>query len=427
MLHYGYIVHRVRVLLCEGAQRKGSEMSIVAPTNKQEMSNVEGKKQLGVAIIGSGLMAKAHTMAWRNLQAVYGSIPAEPRLVVLVDATEELAAAGAAQFGYERWTTSWQEAVNDPEVDIVDIVTPNFLHKDVALAAAKAGKHIWCEKPLALTAEDAKEMTEAAEQAGVQTLVGFSYLRNPGVELAKQLIEAGEIGEVVSFTGTFAIDAMTDPLAPFTWRQERAKAGTGALGDVGAHVIAFARHLVGPIEKVVGLAKTSIPKRPLPSGNFGYGESANENAPQREVENDDVSIFLTAFENGAIGSIEASRVSAGRSYDVGFTITGTRGAIRFSQQNMYELQVRLASDPAGTTGFRHVELGPGNGDYGVLWPVPGVNISIHDLKFFEAKTLLEAIVNKQPAWPAFREGWEVEKVIDAVDQASATGHWVSVH
>jgi predicted dehydrogenase len=385
-----------------------------------------GKRTLGVAIIGSGLMAKAHTMAWRNLRAVYGPIPVEIRLVVLVDATDELAAAGAAQFGYERSTTSWQDAVEDPAVDIVDIVTPNFLHKEVAIAAAQAGKHIWCEKPLALTADDALEMTKIAEDSGVKTLVGFSYLRNPGVVLAKKLVEEGEIGKPVSFTGTFAIDAMTDPETPFTWRQERARAGTGALGDLGAHTIAFARHLVGPIARVASLSTISVPRRPLPTGTFGYGEKADADAPMREVENDDVTIFLVGFADGAIGSIEASRVSAGRSYEVGFTLTGTKGAIRFDQQRMFELQVRLASDPAGSTGFRHVQLGPGHGDYGVLWPVPGVNISIHDLKFFEAHDLIDAIMSGTAAWPDFREGWEVEKVIDAVDEASGTNGWVAI-
>lgn len=389
-------------------------------------ASASGRRTLGVGIIGSGLMAKAHTMAWRSLRSVYGQIPVEIRLVVLVDATDELAAAGAAQFGYERWTTSWQDVVEDPAVDIVDIVTPNFLHKEVAIAAARAGKHIWCEKPLALTADDALEMTKVAEDSGVKTLVGFSYLRNPGVVLAKMLVQDGEIGKPVSFTGTFAIDAMTHPDTPFTWRQDRALAGTGALGDLGAHIIAFARHLVGPIERVASLSTITVPRRPLPAGTFGYGEKAEADAPMREVENEDVTIFLAGFANGAIGSIEASRVSAGRSYDVGFTLTGTKGAIRFDQQRMFELQVRLASDPSGTTGFRHIQLGPGHGDYGVLWPVPGINLSVHDLKFFEAHDLIEAIMTGTAASPDFREGWEVEKVIDAVDEAAGTNGWVAI-
>lgn len=385
-------------------------------------SNGKPEKQtLGVAIIGSGLMAKAHTMAWRNLQAVYGNISHDIRLVILADATEELARAGADQFGYAEWTTSWEEAVNHPDVDVVDIVTPNWLHKDVAIAAARAGKHMWCEKPLALTADDAREMTEAAEAAGVVTLVGFSYLRNPAVLHALSLIKAGEIGRPVSFSAAFAIDAMTDPATPFTWRQDRALAGTGALGDVGAHIIAIGQMLVGEITSVDALSSITVAERPLPSGAFGYGEKADQDAPLRAVENDDVTMFLAAFDSGAIGMFEASRVSAGRSYDLSFTVTGTKGAIRFDQQRMFELQVRLASDPEGSTGFRHLQVGPGHGDYGVLWPVPGINISIHDLKFFEAHDLVEAINTHTDTWPDFRAGWRVETIIDAVDEAAASG------
>lgn len=385
------------------------------------------RRALGIAMIGSGLMAKSHTMAWRNLQAVFGDVPVDVRLVVLADATEELAAAGAAQLGFERSTASWQEAIDSPDVDIVDIVTPNFLHQEVAVAAARAGKHIWCEKPLAVTADGARAMADAAEEAGVKTIVGFSYLRNPGVALARQLIERGEIGDPVSFTGSFSLDAMVDPAAPFTWRQDRSLGGTGALGDLGAHVIAIARHLVGDIDAVTALHRTTVPQRPLPQGSFGYGEKADSAAPMRNVENEDISICLARFANGAIGSIESSRVAAGRTFDLSFTLTGTRGAIRFDQQHMYELQVRLtADDDTGYSGFRRVDLGPGHGLLGALWPIAGVNIGVHDLKYGEARDLVEAIVADTPAWADFREGWRVEQTIDAIDEAAHTGSWVRV-
>jgi predicted dehydrogenase len=269
-------------------------------------------------------------------------------------------------------------------------------------------------------------MTEAAEAAGVVTLVGFSYLRNPGVALAKRLIDAGEIGDIVTFTGTFAIDAMTAPSAPFTWRQDRALAGTGALGDLGAHVIAIARHLAGPITAVSSLAATPVAERPLPSGGFGYGERADAAAPRRAVENDDVTLFLAAFERGAIGTFEANRSAAGRAYDLSFTVTGTQGAIRFDQQRMHQLEVRLHSDPGDQPGFRQLQLGPGHGDLGDLWPIAGVNIGVHDLKLFEAFDLASAITAGTRTWPDFREGYEVEKVIDAVDAASQRRAWIDV-
>ncbi|MCV7224753.1 Gfo/Idh/MocA family protein [Mycolicibacterium komossense] len=383
-------------------------------------------RTLGVAIIGSGLMAKAHTMAWRNVGAVYGSIPVTPRLVVLCDATEDLARDGAMQFGYEKYTTSWEDAVNDPDVDVVDIVTPNWLHQPIAIAAAKAGKHIWCEKPLALTATGAHDMVEAAEQAGVKTLVGFSFVRNPAVTLAKQLIEAGEIGDPVSFVGAHSIAAMVDPETPFTWRQERKLAGAGAIGDLGAHVISIARYLVGDIDMLASTSSIVHPERPLTDGAFGYGEKADGTAPKRSVENDDISLTLMRFANGAIGTIEASRVAIPRGWDLSFTLTGTKGAVRFDQQHIYKLDVALASDGLQQRGFRTLEIGPGHGDFGNLWPIHGANIGNHDLKFFEVHDLIRAIVDDHPVWPDFREGYEVERVIDAIEEGSATGQWVAL-
>ena len=384
-----------------------------------------GRRTLGVGIIGSGLMAKAHTMAWRNLRAVYGQIPVEIRLVVLVDATDELAAAGAAQFGYERWTTSWQDVVEDPAVDIVDIVTPNFLHKEVAIAAARAGKHIWCEKPLALTADDALEMTKVAEDSGVKTLVGFSYLRNPGVVLAKKLVQDGEIGKPVSFTGTFAIDAMTDPGTPFTWRQDRALAGTGALGDLGAHIIAFARHLVGPIERVASLSTITVPRRPL-----RREPSATARKPKPTLRCERWKTTTRPFSWRASPTARSVR-SRPPEYPQAAPTTsasrlrGRRAPSASTSRECSSCKCAWHPIQAGPLGS-DIQLGPGHGDYGVLWPVPGINISVHDLKFFEAHDLIEAIMTGTAVSPDFREGWEVEKVIDAVDEASGTNGWVAI-
>jgi predicted dehydrogenase len=191
--------------------------------------------ELGVAMIGSGLMAKSHTMGYRNVEPVYGNTPFHPRFGVMADAREDLARSGAKSLGYERWTTDWRDAVTDPDVDVVDIVTPNFLHSEIAMAAITAGKHVYCEKPLALTASEAKEMYQAAEKAGVKTLVGFNYLRNPAIAEARRLISGGALGEIWTFSGRFVLDACSDPNVPFTWRFERRLSGSGALGDLGAH------------------------------------------------------------------------------------------------------------------------------------------------------------------------------------------------
>ena len=377
------------------------------------MKNVK-TKTIGIGLIGDGLMAKEHSMAWRNVRAVFGDLGLEPRLVALVHPALERAQAAAEQYGFERASNSWQDVVGDPEIDVINIVTPNAFHEEVAIAAARAGKHIWCEKPLALTVKGAEAMAEAADAAGVTTQVGFTYLHNPGIVLARELVDAGELGELVSFTGFFSADTMIDPAVPFTWRTDRSRAGGGALGDLGSHMISIARHLVGDVARVSGMTKIVVPER-----NDAEGV-------RHEVDNDDYSLSLLEFANGAIGSMQASRVAVGRAFEVSFTLTGTRGAIRFSQQESYKLEVSLDSDGLATHGFRTIELGPGHGEYGALWPMSGINVGLHELKIFEVKKFIDAIVAGEPSSPDFREAWQIQKVIDAIEKSDEQRRWCEV-
>lgn len=382
--------------------------------------------EIGIAMIGSGLMAKSHTTGYRNVEAVYGTAPFRPRLSVLADVRENLARAGAESLGYERWTVDWREAVTDPAVDVVDIVTPNFLHKEIAMAAIAAGKHVYCEKPLALTAAEAKEMYQAAEAAGVKTLVGFNYLRNPAIAEARRLVSSGVLGEVWTFNGSFVLDACSDPDVPFTWRFERKLAGSGALGDLGAHVVSLAHVLVGPISSVAGISRTVIPTRPEPTGVFGYGSGADLAAPRRDVENDDSTTFLMEFANGASGHIEASRVATGRTWHLGIEIIGSKGACQFVQQDVHTLRLFLADDPADKRGYREIELGPGHGDYGAFWPFAGVPLGIHELKTIEVNEWLNAIAEDRRADGDFRDGWLVSEVLDAVERSTEQRRWVDI-
>jgi len=371
-------------------------------------------RTLGIGIIGDGLMAKEHSMAWRSVRAVYGDLPFEPRLVTLVHPDAGRAADAAARYGFARSSAAWQDVVDDPEIQIVNIVTPNAFHKEVAIAAVRAGKHVWCEKPLALSADDAREMTEAAEAAGVSTLVGFTYLQNPGLALAKKLIDDGELGELVSFTSFFSADTMIDPAVPFSWRTDRARAGGGALGDLGSHLVSIARYLVGPVARVSGLTRIVVPER------------ADGEGVIRTVDNDDLAISMLEFDNGVIGTMQASRVATGRAFEVSFTLTGTRGVIRFSQQDSHKLEVSLDSDGLDTHGFRTIELGPGHGDFGDLWPMSGINLGLHELKIFEVRRFIEAIATGERLLPDFREGWEIERTIEAVERSAASRTWTDV-
>lgn len=370
---------------------------------------------LGVAVIGDGLMAKEHTMALRNVRPVFGDVRIEPRLEIIVHPDAARARRAAEQYGVSRWSTSWEDAVHDPAVGLVDIVTPNVHHRQVAVAAAEAGRHIWCEKPLGLGLGDAEAMTAAAEAAGVVTLVGFTYLQNPGLAVARELVDRGELGDLFSFTGFFSADTMIDPAVPFTWRTDRALAGGGAIADLGSHMISLARHLVGGVHRAAGLSRTIVAERTDASGQ------------RRRVDNDDHTLALLEFDSGVIGSIQTSRVQTGRAFEVSFVLTGSAGAIRFSQQDSHVLEVSLASDGLDTHGFRTIELGPGHGRFGALWPMSGINVGLHELKIFEAHELLEAIADGRAASPDFREALEIERTIDAIERsAAAQGEWRSV-
>lgn len=382
--------------------------------------------ELGIAMIGSGLMAKSHTMGYRNVESVYGTTPFRPRFRVLADAKEDLARSGAESLGYEAWTVDWREAVTDPAVDVVDIVTPNFLHKEIALAAIAAGKHVYCEKPLAVTAVDAKEMYEAAEAAGVKTLVGFNYLRNPAIAEARRLIAGGALGDIWTFSGQFVLDACTDPDVAFTWRFDRKLSGSGALGDLGAHIVSLAHVLVGPISSVAGLSRTFVTSRPEPIGAFGYSSGADLQAPRHEVENDDATTFLIEFASGASGHIEASRVSTGRTWHQRVEVVGSKGALQFVQQDIHTLRLYLTGDPVERKGYREIELGPAHGDYGAFWPFAGVPIGVHELKTIEVHEWLDALSTGRRPDGDFYEGWQVCEVLDAVERSASERRWVDI-
>jgi len=293
-------------------------------------------KQIRIGMIGSGYIGRAHAIAYAQAGTVF---PLQGELVreMLAEVGDELAQQRAASFGFRRATGDWRQLVADPDIDVVDICAPNFLHQEMALAAIKHGKHVYCEKPLALNAADAKVMVEAAEQAGVRTLVGFNYMKNPTTRLAKQIIANGEIGEVVHFYGTHNEDYLADANKPIDWHCLRKLAGLGALGDLGAHIVNMAHYLVGEITEVSGDMATLIPQRPSPVAG----------QPPQQVENEDQANALLRFSNGAMGLIETSRIACGRKMGLTYVVTGTKGTLSFTQERMAELQLYRHDDPVG--------------------------------------------------------------------------------
>jgi predicted dehydrogenase len=383
-------------------------------------------KTINIGLVGTGLMGKVHSLAFKKVPMVFNPPPAMPKLAVVADVTAELAQTAAHNFGFEKWVVDWASLVADETVDVVDITTPNNLHKEIALAAANAGKHIYCEKPLALTASDAKEMVEAAEKAGIKTMVGFNYLKNPAALLAQKMIAAGELGEIYHFRGYFHQDILMDPNQPFSWRFDRHIAGSGALGDLAAHVIAIARFLVGDFERVSGLTKTFIHERPLARGAYGYQSQAVSEGPKRPVENEDVVHFLVEFSNGATGTIEASRIAAGRKVYLAYEVNGSKGSLHFVHERLNELKVYFSTDPTDRQGFRTILIGPDHPHYRSFWPVAGVGLGYEDVKVIEVYELLDGLANDKPIYPDFYAGWKVNQVIEAVLRSAEERHWVNV-
>jgi predicted dehydrogenase len=358
---------------------------------------------IGVGLIGTGFMGKCHALAFRAVPSIFEGTPA-PRLEVLADVDAKVTERLAEAWGFGQWTTDWRELVRDPKVDVVAITSPNFLHQEMALAAIAAGKHVYCEKPLALDAAGARLMTEAAEAKGVRTLVGYNYLCAPALRLAKELIEAGDIGEIVHVRGTHFEDYMTDPADPATWRSRKATAGAGALGDLGSHVISLVRHLAGEIEEVQGATQTMIRERPSLRGP----------GSMEPVEVDDQAQALLRFESGAAGVIEASWLAAGRKMGLTVEVTGSKGAMMLNFERKNELRLFRSGETKRTHGFRTILMGPEHQPYGRFCPAPGHQLGFNDLKVIEVKGLLDAIATGTPAQPDFRAAWRIAQVVDAI-------------
>jgi len=372
---------------------------------------------LGIGLIGTGFMGKTHALAWRNVKAVLGgvmgAVPA-PRPELLCD-TPDRAEAMAGQFGFARATSDWKALCADPAVDVVSITTPNGLHHPMALEAIRNGKHVWCEKPMALTLAQAEEMAEAAEKAGVVTMVGYNYLKNPAFTHAVRLVAEGAIGRAFQFRGWVDEDYQADPDLPWTWRAKLADAGLGALGDIGSHLVSMAHGIMGGIDSLVADMQTVYPTRPLPDGS-GVAE----------VENEDTAGVLVRFKSGAQGSLVISRAAWGRKSRLGFEVHGTKGMIIFDQERMNELQLYVNEGDRATQGFRTVLTGPAHPPYGEFCPAPGHQLGFNELKVIECAALLRGIAGLEAAAPSFADALKIERVIHAIaDSARAGGKRVS--
>lgn len=368
--------------------------------------------EIGVGLIGTGFMGKAHALAYGAVKAVMGDVPAVRR-VVLADTPPEKAAAFADQFGFDRANGDWRAVVADPEVQVVSITTPNGMHREMAVAALAAGKHVWCEKPMALTLADAREMAAAARASEKKTRLGYNYTANPAFTHACRLVAAGEIGRVVHVRGWVDEDYQADPDLPWSWRAKLADAGLGALGDIGCHLISLLTGLAGPLESVVGEIETIHKTRPLPDGS-GRGV----------VENEDAASALLTFASGVKGVMSASRSAWGRKSRLGFEVHGTEGMVVFDQERMNELMLFRNRGEKATQGFVTILTAPEHPPYGAFCPAPGHQLGFNDLKVIELAGFLRAIRDGSRPALDFEAGLEIEKAIHAVALSAREGRRV---
>ena len=379
-------------------------------------------KTMNVAIIGTKFMGKAHSNAWLNSPRFF-DMGIKPVLKVACARNEKDLRAFAETWGWQETETDWRKVVERDDIDIVDISVPNHMHYEVAMAAAKAGKHIFLEKPIALTLEEAQEMYQAAEQAGIVHYLNHNYRRCPAVRLAKQLIDDGKIGRIFHWRGAYLQDWIVDPNFPLTWHLRKETAGSGPHGDLNSHSVDLARYLVGDIKSVSAMMTTFIKERPLPgegAATFSAGEGGA--SEMGEVTVDDASFMLAEFENGALGSFEASRFAPGRKNFNNFEIYGSKGSIVFNLERMNELQFFQCDDPANAQGFRTIiATEGGQHDYIANWWPPGHTIGYEHEFHHAVVDFMKAIEDGTAIEPNFYDGVKGMEILSAGKKSAETG------
>jgi predicted dehydrogenase len=381
-------------------------------------------KKLNIAMIGYKFMGKAHSNAWRQVGRFFA--PAlEPVMKVVCGRNEEHAKEAALRYGWQEHATSWEEVVSRKDIDVIDICTPGDSHLPIAVAAAENKKVVFCEKPLANTIAEAEQMLEAVERNGVVHMLCHNYRRAPAVALAKKIIEEGRIGQIYHYRGTYLQDWLVSPNFPRVWRLEKARAGSGALGDLVSHSVDLARYLVGEITEVAGTLKTFITERPLeqvrPAMKVDISPVNVEMAP---VDVDDAALSLVKFENGAVGTIEGSRFATGRKNHNRFEINGSQGSLVFDLERMNELELYIEEGP--NSGFKTILATDATHPYIAGWWPPGHIIGYEHTFTHTLLDLLKAIREQRIPSPNFVDGVRNQRVLDALEKASVSQRWEKV-
>ncbi|HKH12924.1 MAG TPA: Gfo/Idh/MocA family oxidoreductase [Rubrobacter sp.] len=367
---------------------------------------------VGVGLVGYKFMGRAHSNAYRQLPRFFDVDPA-PRMAAICGRDEAGVREAAHSLGWESHETDYRRLIERDDVGLVDVVTPGNTHREIVLAALEAGKHVICEKPLANSLAEAKEMLDATREAGTINMVCFNYRRAPAVQLAKKLVDEGRLGTIRHWRATYLQDFIMDPGFPLIWRLKRELAGSGALGDIGAHSVDLAQFLLGGISEVVGMTETFVRERPLEGS---YGETG-------EVTVDDAAAFLARFANGAVGTFEASRFAAGRRNKNAFEINGSKGSVAFDLERMNELEVFFVDDDADVQGFRTVNVTEPDHPYAGAWWPPGHILGYEHTFVHTMKDLMDGIKTGTSPAPTFEDAYRVQAVLDAVERSVEGGGW----
>ncbi len=378
------------------------------------------RPRLGVGLIGHAFMGAAHSQAWRTAPHFF-DLPLRPDLAVLVGRDPARVAEAAGRLGWSDTDTDWRQLLERDDVDLVDICTPGDTHAEIAIAALEAGKHVLCEKPLANSVAEAEAMAEAAGRAarqGVRSMVGFTYRRVPAIALARRLVADGRLGEIRHVRAQYLQDWIADPSAPMSWRLEKERAGSGALGDIGAHIVDLTQYLTG--ERLTGVSaqlETFVEKRPLPAAAGSLSGVAGEGTGIVTV--DDAAVFLGRFTGGALGVFEATRFALGRKNAIRIEINGSRGSVSFDFEDMNVLHFFDGDEPAETAGFRRIVVTePGHPYVGHWWPA-GHGLGYEHGFTHQVVDLVTSIGAGEDPAPSFADGLQVQRVLDAVERSAA--------
>nr|WP_108021783.1 Gfo/Idh/MocA family oxidoreductase [Melghirimyces profundicolus] len=382
------------------------------------------KRRVRIGMIGHRFMGKVHSHAYRDLPFFF-DLPVEPVLSDLAGRNEEELKAAADAMGWASYETDWRRLVERDDIDVIDIVTPNNTHAEMAIAAAEAGKHVICEKPLALSVSEAERMLEAVRKAGTVHMICHNYRFAPAVQYVKRLIEEGRLGRIYHIRAQYLQDWIMDPSFPLVWRLKKEVSGSGALGDIGSHILDLARFLVGEMDEVTGMMKTFIQERPL--GEMSGGLNARTDRERSgQVDVDDAVAVMARFQNGALGVFEATRFAGGNRNGNRFEINGEKGSVRWDLENMNHLQVYFTEDEAGLQGFRTINCTEDVHPYaGAYWP-PGHIIGYEHTFINLLAEFMRGIAGETAPTPDFEDGLQNQRVLEAVEESARTGTWVKV-